>query len=103
MDGDRIMNASADTLFCKIPDQVIALLNPDGVNMIDVFDPGRPNRRNDLLARAKCPVVLHSDGAPALVSTFQMLKFDAKDCSLNSVHSAVPAHHGMVVFANLAV
>src|SRR6478736_2049963 len=41
--------------------------------------------------------------AAELVSSFEMAQLDSQNSSLNSIHSAVPANHGVVIFPNLPV
>src|SRR5260370_15485348 len=101
MHWDRVVNSASDAFFTEEPHDLIPLLNPDRVNVINVAHIGGVGGRNDLFHAAQCLVVAGRVRSPKLVSFFQITKFDLQSGGLNSVHPAVPPNHRMVIFSYL--
>src|SRR5207249_11628439 len=89
--------------FVEKRNNLIPLLDPDRINVVNV--PGIKGlvRRYDFLNLLERLVILQRVGTPPRISAFQVSKFDAEDGSLDAIHPAVPTHHPMVVLANLPV
>src|ERR1700733_3183527 len=103
MDGDRVMNSGANPFLSQEPHDLISILNPNRVDVINVLNAlcfGRPDHLFQVVKRL---IVLRGVRSPELISSFKMSQFNAQNGCLNSVHATVPTHHRMVIFADLAM
>ena len=63
----------------------------------------RLRREGRVLRRLQEPVILCRVRTPKFIPSFEVPQLDRENRCLDSVHPAVPAHHGMMVFSDLAV
>src|SRR6478672_12780444 len=103
MDWDGIVNSTFNSLFSQEPNHVVPILNADCVDVINVPDAGYLERRNDFRNAIQRPAIVCSVRSAELICSFQMAQFDTQNCCLNSVHSAVPTNHDVMILAVLAV
>ena len=97
------MHPALNPFFLEKPHNLVPFLNTDCVDVINVLGVGRRKRRYNFVHPIEHLIILQRMGAPQRVSTFKVLKFDAEDSSLDTIHPAVPSDHGVVIFADLTV
>ena len=90
-------------LLFEQPHDFIPLPHPNRVDVVNVPAVGGFKRRHDFFQPLKKLIVLSGVGAAPLICLIEVTQLDSQNCRLDAVHSAVPAHHRMVVFSNLAV
>ena len=97
------MNGAGDALVGHGLENLIAILDPNGVNVIDMASMGRLERGDDFLGVAQKLIVKQGVRVALDVADIQMFELDAENGALNAVHPGVPADFGMMVFTVLAV
>src|SRR5437016_5561397 len=103
MNRNRVMHAASNPLPFQLPHYFIAVLHADRIDVVDMASVLSFNRRDDFFYVSKCRVVSDRMRAPQLVATIKMPQLDREACTLNRIHSAIPADHGMMIFPRLTV
>src|SRR5260370_37423111 len=99
----RIVERASDFSFAEEFLEGIALLDSNGVLVVDVFESFGRERRHDAGDLRKKPVVFRGVGLAGALPIRKMTQLYAQNCCLDFVEAAVPTGLAAQIFCRLAV
>src|ERR1700682_641555 len=99
----RIINRASDFSFAQKFLEGIALLDSNGVLVVDVFESFRGERRHDAGDLREQPIVFRGVRLASALPIRKMAQLYAQNCRLDFVEAAVPARLAAEIFFCLTV
>src|ERR1700722_2281906 len=103
MDWHRIVDSGSDPLLRQKLHHSIPILNSNRVDVMNMYETGFVDRDDDAFDSSQGRVISRRMRTAGLISFFETSQFDPQNGSLNSIHAAIPAYHGVMIFPDLSV
>src|SRR6266851_9619452 len=99
----RIIDRASDFSFAQKFLEVVALLDSNGVLVVDVFESLGRERRHDAGNLGEEPIVFRGMRLASALPIRKMTQLYAQNCRLDFIEAAVPARLAAQIFFRLAV
>src|SRR6266404_2868995 len=103
MDRNRVVNSASNSLLSQKPYDLIPVVNPNRVDVVDVADPLCLDRPDKFFDAVQCLIIMCRVRPAELIASFKKSEFDSQNGCLDSVHATVPSDHDVMILADLAV